>query len=121
MGGAGSPNTAELYNWRTCKQCQLPDLPVGVYGHVAASLDGVPVFCEAGANRRSCYKMDKSTKKWLPVSMKKYQQIWESLAYCLLIIVKNHNRSFLEILKIDLLKGCDKVFKDKTIGKTKGS
>jgi hypothetical protein len=70
IGGAGpgSPNTAELYNWRTMEQCQLPNLPVGVAAHVAASLDGVPVFCEAGSESRSCYKMDKATKTWVSVS-----------------------------------------------------
>ena len=52
IGGAGSPNTAELFNWHTNQQCQLPDLPVGVYGHVAAFMEGVPVFCEAGKNQR---------------------------------------------------------------------
>jgi len=36
IGGAGSPNTVELYNWHTNQQCQLPNLPVGVFGHVAA-------------------------------------------------------------------------------------
>ena len=68
IGGAGSPNTVELYNWHTSQQCQLPNLPVGVYGHVAAFMEGVPDFCEAGANRRSCCKMVKSSKKWVSVS-----------------------------------------------------
>jgi hypothetical protein len=71
LGGAGSPNKVELFNWRTNQQCQLPDLPVGVYGHVAAFMEGVPVFCEAGTIRRSCYKMDKTTKKWVSVSFTK--------------------------------------------------
>ncbi len=69
LGGAGSPNKVELFNWRTNQQCQLPDLPVGVYGHVAAFMEGVPVFCEAGTTRRSCYKMDKTTQKWVSVSL----------------------------------------------------
>ena len=68
LGGAGSPNTVELFNWHTLEQCQLPNLPFGAAGHVATSLEGVPVFCEAGAASRSCFKMDKITKKWLPVS-----------------------------------------------------
>jgi hypothetical protein len=50
----------------------LPDLPVGVYGHVAAFIEGVPVFCEAGTERRACYKMDKLTKKWVSVSKIKF-------------------------------------------------
>ena len=57
----------ELYNWYTSQQCQLPNLPVGVIGHVAAAMDGVPVFCEAGVARRACFKMDKLTRKWVSV------------------------------------------------------
>ncbi len=68
IGGAGSPNTVELYNWHTNQQCQLPNLPVAVFGHVAAFMEGVPVFCEAGVNQRACYKMDKSSNKWVSVS-----------------------------------------------------
>ena len=68
IGGAGSPNTVELYNWHTSQQCQLPNLPVGVFGHVAVFMEGVPVFCEAGENQQSCYKIDKSTQKWVSVS-----------------------------------------------------
>ena len=67
MGGAGSPNTVELFNWRTFQHCQLPNLPVGVYGHVAGFMEGVPVFCEGQILRNSCYKMDKLTKKWVSV------------------------------------------------------
>lgn len=67
IGGAGSPNTVELFNWRTFQHCQLPNLPIGVYGHVATSMNGVPVFCEGGRSRRSCYKMDKATRKWVSV------------------------------------------------------
>jgi hypothetical protein len=47
---------------------RLPDLPVGVFGHVAASMKDVPVFCESGRNRKACFKMDKATRKWVSVN-----------------------------------------------------
>lgn len=85
LGGEGSLDTVELFNWRTFKQCQLPNLPVGVYGHVATSLKDVPVFCEGGKNRRSCFKMDKKTKKWVSVRINFYLQftltLWLELRY----------------------------------------
>ena len=68
LGGAGSPKTAELFDWRTYQQYQLPDLPVGVYGHTAISMNGDIAYCEGGKARKSCYKMDQATKKWVQVS-----------------------------------------------------
>jgi hypothetical protein len=68
----GVLDSVELYNWKTSKQCNLLSLPSKVYGQSAVVMDGTPVFC-GGQNdifeaALQCYKLEKNTKNWTPVS-----------------------------------------------------
>ena len=69
-GQADKELKVELFNWRTGEQCQLSEqLPFSTYGHSAAVLDGVPVYCGGLLDKdddgdKRCHKFLKETKTW---------------------------------------------------------
>jgi hypothetical protein len=71
--GSGDPfiSSVELYNWRSGKQCKLPDFPIPVCCGAAAVLDGTPAYCggySESVSQRGCYRFEKNDSTWTPVS-----------------------------------------------------
>jgi hypothetical protein len=44
--------SVELYNWRTKKQCQLPDFPIPICCGTAVVVGETPAYCGGGLQRR---------------------------------------------------------------------
>jgi hypothetical protein len=60
-------NSVELFNWQTGEQCQLNNLPYGVYAPAAEVFNGIPVFCGGRSNfgaEKKCYKLNKMDNSW---------------------------------------------------------
>jgi hypothetical protein len=69
--------SVELYNWRTGKQCQLPDFPMMICCGTAAVMGGTPAYCGGGGGgiyggleartQFGCYKFEKNSNTWTMV------------------------------------------------------
>jgi hypothetical protein len=71
IGGYYYTSSVELYNWKTGKQCKLPDFPIPVCCGAAAVMGGTPAYCGGESTgwitQGGCYKFEKTNMTWKPV------------------------------------------------------